>query len=344
MSVVADRLDASYKNLREAVEHALTEGVVRAQHAVFGERLRTYWEVGGLLQTHLNAAGIYGDQTVRQLSTDVKISRQVLYDALKFRQLFPIVPAQGLLTWSHYRRLLSIRDPALQERLLSEAEAGSWSLSELNLQIQGANALPDVAHSDSFPPTKLQAKRGEPYVYRTIEKRDRLALDLGFRDSHPIWEAAAEKLSPGQVVRSVPDGRSEGGYRVEGAGLRVKRFAFPATVERIIDGDTIWATLDLGFGTWADRKLRLRGIDTPELKTAGGIRARDYLTRTLEEAGVFVVTTTKIDLYDRYLADLFVLPGTSDPIVIAREGRYVNRELVQKGLARLWTSEKPPEF
>ena len=180
-------------------------------------------------------------------------------------------------------------------------------------------------------------------MYRTVEKRHCLALDLGFRDSHPLSETVAEKLSSGQVVRSVPDERSEGGYRVEETGLRVRRFAFPASVERIIDGDTIWATIDLGFGTWADRKLRLRGIDTPELKTAGGIRARDYLSRTLEEAGVFVVTTTKIDLYDRYLADLFVLPGTSDPIIIAKRGRYVNRELVQKGLARLWTSEKPPE-
>ena len=181
-------------------------------------------------------------------------------------------------------------------------------------------------------------------MYRTIEKRDRFALDLGFRDSTPLSKVVAEKLVPGQVVRSTPDGRCDGGYRVEDAGLRVKRYAFAATVEKIIDGDTIWATIDLGFGMWGDRKLRLRGIDTPELKTAGGLRARDYLTRTLEEAGVFVVTTTKIELYDRYLSDLFVLPGVTDPVVIAREGRYVNRVLVEKGLARLWTREQPPQF
>lgn len=93
------RIEPSYKSLREAVERALTEGVIRAQQAVFVERLRTYWEIGGHLQAHLDAAGTaYGDQTVKQLSIDVKVSRQVLYDALKFRQVFPIVPAQGQLT------------------------------------------------------------------------------------------------------------------------------------------------------------------------------------------------------------------------------------------------------
>jgi endonuclease YncB( thermonuclease family) len=146
------------------------------------------------------------------------------------------------------------------------------------------------------------------------------------------------------MVRSVTDARLADDYRFEDTGQRARLFAYPARVEKIIDGDTLWATIDLGFGLWADRKLRLRGIDTPELKTARGIHARDYLTKTLEEDDTFVVTITKVDLYDRYFADLFVLSGESDPVVIAREGRFVNRELIAEGLARLWTDVKPPEF
>ena len=61
----------------------------------------------------------------------------------------------------------------------------------------------------------------------------------------------------------------------------------------------------------------------------------------LAEANKFLITTTKVDLYDRYLADLFVLPGESDSVVIAREGKFFNRELVREGFARVWTEEKP---
>ena len=191
-------------------------------------------------------------------------------------------------------------------------------MTELNLQIREGLADPDSLAASALEAKRLQAKRGEPFVYRTIEKRGRLALDLGFRDSHPLPESVASELIPGQLVRSVPDGRLAGGYLVEEARLRARLYAFPATVERIIDGDTLWATIDLGFDIWADRKLRLRGIDTPERKTAGGTRATDYLTMVLAEAEPFVVTTTKVDLYDRYLADLFVLPGEGVGLAMKR--------------------------
>jgi endonuclease YncB( thermonuclease family) len=336
--------EASYRTLVDAVERALTEGILRARESVMAERVRTYWEIGGYLQKHLDATGIsYGDQTVQQLSVEVKVSHQVLYDSLNFRRLFPKFPAQGILTWSHYRRLLSVQDAALQERLFADATEGNWSLRELDKQIQEAKSIQGTPIAEASKAKELQAKRGEPYLYRTVEKHGRLALDLGFRDSHPL-PVSTNNLLPGVVVRSRPDSLCAGQYRIEATGQRTRLYAYPAKAEKIIDGDTLWATMDLGFGLWADRKLCLRGIETPELKTPGGTPARDYLVKTLQESSTFVVTTTKVDLYDRYLADLYVLPGESDPVVIAKEGRYVNRELVEQGLARLWTIEKQPEF
>lgn len=333
-----------YAELRRVVRQTLAEGVARAEEAVYRERIRTYWEVGNHLEGYLQTVeGDYGDRIVDRLAKDVGLSRRILYDALRFRRLAPKVPVQAQLTWSHYRRLISIKDRSLQERLLEGAQSGGWSLDELNRQIQDAKSFRVDAVSPATAPD-LIAKRGEPYLYRTIEKRGRLALDLGFRDYRPIPEAEARVLSVGQVVRSVPDKRRAVGYRIEDAGQRKRLYAYVAAAERIIDGDTVWASIDLGFGLWAERKLRLRGIDTPEMDTAAGVRARDWLVKTTEEAGTFVVTTTKVDLYDRYLADLFVLPGEKDPTSIAKEGRFVNRELVEEGLARVWTSKKPPEF
>ena len=168
-------------------------------------------------------------------------------------------------------------------------------------------------------------------------------LDLGFRASHPLTDCS-EALEEGTIVRSAPDARFAGAYRLEETGYRARIYAYRATVARIIDGDTLWSTVDLGFGHWADIKLRLRGIDAEEIETAAGRRARDYLLNALSNSGDFVVTTTKVDLYDRYLADIFVLPGAQELAVIAREGLFLNREMVRDGVARLWTKEKPPEF
>jgi endonuclease YncB( thermonuclease family) len=41
-------------------------------------------------------------------------------------------------------------------------------------------------------------------------------------------------------------------------------------------------------------------------------------------------------LYDRDLADLYVMEGEADLERVAREGGYVNREMVEAGLARVW--------
>ena len=106
----------------------------------------------------------------------------------------------------------------------------------------------------------------------------------------------------------------------------------------------MWATIDFGLGWFAKKKLRLREIDSPELGTEAGVRAKAYLERVLLEAQPFVITTTKVDLYDRYLTDIFLLPGEPDLQKVAREGRFLNRELIEAGVARRWTKEKPPEF
>lgn len=41
-------------------------------------------------------------------------------------------------------------------------------------------------------------------------------------------------------------------------------YTYKATVLRVVDGDTVDVSIDLGFSTKTDRRLRLAGIDTPE--------------------------------------------------------------------------------
>ena len=46
---------------------------------------------------------------------------------------------------------------------------------------------------------------------------------------------------------------------------------------RVVDADTLLVEVDCGFGCRMEQRLRLRGIDAPELKTPEGARARAFV-------------------------------------------------------------------
>jgi micrococcal nuclease len=72
------------------------------------------------------------------------------------------------------------------------------------------------------------------------------------------------------------------------------------SVDRIIDGDTFRATLDLGFGICYQLVVRLARIDAPELAEPGGLESRDYLSRHLGGATVMLDVVGR-DRYGRWL-------------------------------------------
>jgi micrococcal nuclease len=44
-------------------------------------------------------------------------------------------------------------------------------------------------------------------------------------------------------------------------------YIYKAKCERVVDGDTIDATIDLGFDTWKKIRIRLVGINAAESRT-----------------------------------------------------------------------------
>ena len=61
------------------------------------------------------------------------------------------------------------------------------------------------------------------------------------------------------------------------------------SIDRVVDGDTIDVTIDLGFDLYKKERVRVAGIDTPEKRTrdleekALGIDATNYLKKKLED-------------------------------------------------------------
>jgi len=108
---------------------------------------------------------------------------------------------------------------------------------------------------------------------------------------------------------------------------------YVGVVERVVDGDTIEVRIDLGFDVWRIESIRLRGVDTPELGTAPGRRAKKFVARKLEEAPFVGLRTYKTDKYARYIADVFYHTEKASSHETFERGVFLNQELLDEGLA-----------
>ena len=103
-------------------------------------------------------------------------------------------------------------------------------------------------------------------------------------------------------------------------------------VERIIDGDTVDLFVHVGFDTYLKRRVRLIGIDTPEVRTkdlnekARGIAATQRLRELIEEGNTG--TTLVVDLESHDLDKYGRVLGT-----VWCGGKNLNRALLSEGHA-----------
>lgn len=97
-------------------------------------------------------------------------------------------------------------------------------------------------------------------------------------------------------------------------------FTYIAKVDRVVDGDTIDVSIDLGFDIWHKTRLRLAHIDVYEHNTEIGKKATEYV-KNIIEGKMVEITTSKPDKYGRYLATVII------------DGGNLNASLVSKGFA-----------
>jgi micrococcal nuclease len=116
-----------------------------------------------------------------------------------------------------------------------------------------------------------------------------------------------------------------------------KRFYYEARVTEVVDGDTIGVTIDLGLNNLYRTRLRLNGIDTPEVwrpstkleKIAGDLVAKHLSDLILDKD--IIIKTEKNSKYGEYLADLFFTEA--DEVSI-------NRLFLQEEIARFYIGDK----
>ncbi len=126
---------------------------------------------------------------------------------------------------------------------------------------------------------------------------------------------------------------------------------FDATVVRVVDGDSVWVRRDPRSPPW---RLRLVGVDAPEICQPHGLASRDALAARLALGGLRVrVSLQGQDRYDRWLARLRTTDGDLAPWLVAQglawnDGPHAREENAARrqrlGLFAQRQPERPRDF
>ena len=128
------------------IKQLVARGRQEAYAAVNQAMVNAYWQIGRrIVEEEQNGStrANYGKQILKQLSAALTeefgkgFSVQNLYYFRQFYLTFPEIfhTPCGILTWSHYRRLLSVTDPQAREWYAKEAAEQMWSYATLNRNI-----------------------------------------------------------------------------------------------------------------------------------------------------------------------------------------------------------------
>ena len=111
-------------------------------------------------------------------------------------------------------------------------------------------------------------------------------------------------------------------------------YNYKAVVTRVYDGDTITVDFDLGLGIWCKgQKIRLYGIDTPELRGSerkAGLESRDWLREKILDKTVYIKTIKdRKGKYGRWLGEIWLI----NPLNAEPRHTSLNQTMVEIGLA-----------
>lgn len=114
-------------------------------------------------------------------------------------------------------------------------------------------------------------------------------------------------------------------------------YEYAGTIIKVIDGDTVDVDIDLGMDVHIKQRLRIMGIDAPEINAAGtaGEESRDWLRRYLLRGDTVIIRTVKDrrEKYGRYLASIQAAPTAWEGVMPIDIGT----ELINAGHAVAYT-------
>ena len=127
----------------------------------------------------------------------------------------------------------------------------------------------------------------------------------------------------------------------------MEKYIYRGKLERVVDGDTIDALIDVGFDIWIKKRIRYSGIDTWESRTrnlaekAKGLEAKarnkELLMEVSSKSGYFRLKSYGVGKYGRVLGEIFIEDA---------EGKQynINETLVAEGHGYVYDGGKKKMF
>ena len=125
------------------------------------------------------------------------------------------------------------------------------------------------------------------------------------------------------------------------------KYIYRAKLDRVVDGDTVDALIDVGFDIWFKKRIRFMGLDTWESRTRDleekklGKLAKERTRQLLEDvsskSGYFRVKSHGLGKYGRVLGEIFIMD---------KDGTQwnVNETLIAEGHAYVYDGGKKKVF
>lgn len=116
-------------------------------------------------------------------------------------------------------------------------------------------------------------------------------------------------------------------------------YTYFAAVQRVVDGDTYDLEIDLGFRSRVDMRVRLWGVNTPEVRGPDrerGLAATQFVRDTLASCHPRIIVTTEreaggFDNFGRYLASVIVFERSWDGHRGSQSGMDLGTLIVSAG-------------
>jgi endonuclease YncB( thermonuclease family) len=285
--------------------------------------LGDYWQMGVTILAMIGTPGRkeqYGQKNFTHLSHDLTKkygkgfkTRTVRYFR-DFASQYQKEELNTALKWSHYRALLSVTDKKERTRLEQRIVKEHLSKDALQKIISLSRK-----QRQSNTPFTLTPRNATPGIFKIVDidsATECAVVDLGFNVNRALSLPGVPPIPGTYVTRISP--RKFGVVSIQPG----ERYCYTGKLLNVIDGDTVRMRIHLHFDTAIDIPLRLRGVDAMEIDTKEGKRAKSGLEHMLKDQTHLTVYTYHHDRYGRYIADLITTDGT-----------YINRQLVEKGLA-----------
>jgi endonuclease YncB( thermonuclease family) len=327
----------AYQILLRDIRTEMERGIRKVEELFERQKVLSHWAIGRKINTYFNThelpRGTIG-QFYLGLAKDLDMNNRTLEQCEQFFRYFPKLETHPNIKWSHYRFLLVEPDPAKREAWIRRIKKEKIPADQLRLVLMPASKNEGLLEIDLKNPV-----RGKLYTYRILRAQDidnfdvPWFVDLGFaaRKEAPDSKGA---LNNKYLYTSE---KTEDGYCLKAVHAKAEElFTFRGILRRVIDGDTLLVAIDQGFSYWNEQRLRLKGIDAPELDTLAGQRAKKWLEDELKHSKDLVVKTYKTDQWDRYLVDAFYIPKEKDMALVAAEGTWLNGRMVEEGIAKIW--------